>query len=67
MDTLHDMIRIEMAQKGDNLWGLHSGVTRWTTHKKSAPVRENGRIESAMTSTNYTTNQKSLEFVLEHV
>jgi len=67
MDTLHDMIRIEMAQKGDNLWGLHSGVTRWTTHKKSAPVRENGRIESAMTSTNYVTNQKSLEFVLEHV
>lgn len=66
MDTLHDMIRIEMAQKGDNLWGLHSGVTRWTTHKKSAPVRPNGRIESAMTSTNYNVNQKSLAFVLEH-
>jgi hypothetical protein len=24
--------RTEVAQKGDNLWGLFSGVTRFTTH-----------------------------------
>jgi hypothetical protein len=66
MDDLRDMIRIETAQKGDNLWGLHSGVTRWTTHKKSAPRRENGRLESNMLGTNSRTNHKSLEFVLEH-
>lgn len=65
MESLYEMIRIEMAQKGKNVWGLHSGVTRWTTHEKSAPRRENGRIESAMLSTNYRTNQKSLEFAKE--
>jgi hypothetical protein len=63
MDTLEDLMRIELDQKGENLWGLHSGVTRWTTHKKSAPVRENGRLESMLLSTNYRTNQTSLEFV----
>jgi hypothetical protein len=66
MDTLFDMISIETAQKGNNLWGLHSGVTRWTTHKKSTPVRENGRLESIMVGTNYRTNQESLTFCLEH-
>jgi hypothetical protein len=65
METLYDMIRVEVAQKGKNVWGLHSGVTRWTTHEKSAPRRENGRIESSMLSTNYKTNQKSLEFARE--
>jgi len=65
MEKLYEMIRVEMAQKGKNVWGLHSGVTRWTTHEKSAPRRENGRIESAMLSTNYRTNVKSLEFARE--
>lgn len=65
MDELYKMIAIETAQKGKNLWGLHSGVTRWTTHSKSAPRRENGRIESAMLSTNYKTNQKSFDFALD--
>lgn len=63
MEKLYEMIRIEMAQKGENAWGLHSGVTRWTTHEKSAPRRANGRIESSMTGTNYKTNQMSLDFV----
>ena len=65
METLYEMIRVEVAQKGKNVWGLHSGVTRWTTHEKSAPRRENGRIESSMLSTNYKTNQISLEFARE--
>jgi hypothetical protein len=62
MDSLYANIETEMNGKGLNLWGLHSGVTRWTTHDKSAPVRENGRIESIMMGTNYKVNQKSLEF-----
>lgn len=66
MDDLRDMIRIETGQKGDNLWGLHSGVTRWTTHKKSAPRRENGRLESNMLGTNARSNHQSLKFALEH-
>jgi hypothetical protein len=65
METLYDMIRVEIAQKGRNVWGLHSGVTRWTTHTKSAPRRDNGRIESAMIGTNSKTNMKSLEFARE--
>jgi hypothetical protein len=67
MEKLYEMIRIEMAQKGKTVWGLHSGTTRWTTHEKSAPRRENGQIESAMLSTNYRTNIKSLEFARELV
>lgn len=51
--------------KGENLWGLFSGVTRWTTHDKSAPRRPNGRIEGVMVGTNYKTNLKALEMVLE--
>ena len=62
MDTLYRELNKEMNDKGDNLWGLHSGVTRWTTHSKQAPKRRNGRIESSMTSTNYKVNQKSLAF-----
>ena len=65
MEKLYEMIRIEVAQKGKNVWGLHSGVTRWTTHEKSAPKRDNGRIESAILSTNYKTNPKSLDFASE--
>jgi hypothetical protein len=62
MESLYDIVRMEMAQKGHNVWGLHSGVTRWTTHENRAPKRDNGRIESSMVGTNYKTNQKSLEF-----
>jgi hypothetical protein len=51
--------------KGENLWGLLSGVTRWTTHSKSAPRRENGRLEGIMMGNNYKANQKALNFILE--
>lgn len=66
MDSLYNCIETEMNGKGNNLWGLHSGVTRWTTHEKSAPRRENGRLESLMMGTNYRVNQKSLNFCLEN-
>ncbi|MES2515944.1 MAG: DUF932 domain-containing protein [Bacteroidota bacterium] len=66
MESLYNAIETEMNQKGDNLWGLHSGVTRWTTHDKSAPKRENGRIESLSVGTNYRTNQESLAFALDY-
>jgi hypothetical protein len=66
MDALHEMINIEMAQKGDNLWGLHSGITRYTTHKRSTPKRNNGFIESQMMGGNAQFNMRSLNFVLEH-
>lgn len=53
--------------KGQNLWGLFSGVTRWTTHTKSAPKRvgSDGRLESIMSGTNYVFNQKALDFSIQ--
>jgi hypothetical protein len=67
MDKLYDNIGNEIAQKGNNLWGLHSGVTRFTTHDKSVPKRANGRTESILTGGGYKMNQKSLEFAVEHI
>lgn len=43
---LSTSISREMAQKGETLWGLFSGVTHYTSHVMHAPTRENGRIES---------------------
>lgn len=65
METLYKNIEIEMNSKGNNVWGLHSGVTRWTTHDKSAPRRDNGRLESMAVGTNYKTNHQSLQFAKE--
>lgn len=62
MDNLYDHIDKEMNDKGDNLWGLFSGVTSWTTHQKQAPKRDNGRLESLIMGTNYRTNQDALNF-----
>lgn len=63
LNDLYDNLKHEVNDKGMNLWGLHSGVTRWTTHTKQAPKRPNGRVESIMTGSSYKTNQKSLDFV----
>lgn len=67
MQNLYDNIDIEIADKGMNLWGLHSGITRWTTHVKQAPKRANGRQESIIVGTNYNFNEKSFKFALEHI
>ena len=67
MESLYENIRHEMNDKGNNLWGLHSGVTRWTTHHKQVPVRDNGRIEGSMTGTNYRVNQASLNFAIDRI
>lgn len=64
MNELYNCIEGEMNDKGENMWGLHSGVTKWTTHFKSAPNRENGRFESIATGTNYRTNQDSLKYAM---
>lgn len=81
MNSLYDNIYGEMdgddgngnVAKGENLWGLFSGVTRWTTHHKQAPRRgdkkdktnASGRLESVMVGTNYKNNLKALNFVLD--
>lgn len=67
MENLYNHIEKEINDKGMNLWGLHSGVTSWTTHEKQAPNRPNGRLESVMIGTNYRVNEKSLNMALELV
>lgn len=62
MDELYSHIDKEMAQKGENMWGLHSGVTSFTTHAKSKAKRVNGDMESMLVGTAYQMNQKSLQF-----
>lgn len=66
MDSLYDNIEHEMNSKGNTVWGLFSGVTRYSTHDKSVPRRENGRIESLVTGTNYSFSDSALEFALSH-
>jgi hypothetical protein len=65
MESLYNHIDKEMNQKGNNLFGLFSGVTSWTTHEKSAPKRENGREESLMLGTNYKTNEEAFKFTMD--
>jgi hypothetical protein len=62
MDKLYAQIEREMADKGNNVWGLHSGVTRFTTYDLSAPKRENGKIESGLIGGAYKMNQQSMSF-----
>lgn len=35
---------LELAQKGDNLWGLFSGVTRYTTHSMKTGDNSEGKM-----------------------
>jgi hypothetical protein len=66
MEDLYSHIDKEIEQKGLNLWGLHSGVTSWTTHSKPGPKRINGHIESMLVGAGYKKNQESLNFASEY-
>jgi hypothetical protein len=67
MEAVYANISHQTAEKGLNLWGLHSGITRYTTHEQAAPKRENGRIESGLSGTAYSWNNTSLMFAAERV
>jgi len=58
LDGLKRHIAKEMNQKGHNLWGLHSGVTSWTTHEKSKKD-----MGAKLVGTSYKYNQKSIQFM----
>lgn len=65
MNALYAAIDTEIAGKGLNLWGLHSGVTRFTTHDLQPKAkRENVKIESQLVGGAYRMNQQSLDFVM---
>jgi hypothetical protein len=64
MEKMYSHIDKEIADKGLNMWGLHSGVTSFTTHEISVPKRDNARIESGIIGGGYNLNQKSLKFAM---
>jgi len=72
MDGIYASIGTEMngmgadyKGKGMNLWGLHSGITRYTTHEMSLKndKTEDARFASVLVGSGYAMNQKSLEYV----
>jgi hypothetical protein len=65
MDGLYKHIQKETESKGWNLWGLHSGVTSWTTHELKGPKRKegNGAEESLLIGTSYKSNIGSFKFM----
>lgn len=65
MESIYNNIDIEMNSKGNNVWGLFSGITRYTTHEASAPKRENGRTESLIVGSNYKFNQDAFKVATE--
>lgn len=62
---LSTSIATEMAQKGDTLWGLFSGITHYTSHVMPAPTRENGRLESKYVGTGADIDNASFETILK--
>jgi hypothetical protein len=64
MDKLYNHIEREMDSKGQNLWGLHSGVTSYTTHEQKKPNRVNGDMESVLIGSGYKMNQTSMKFAM---
>jgi hypothetical protein len=64
MDKVYNHIEKETNNKGLSLWGLHSGITSYTTHEKSAANRDNARIESMLIGSAYKMNQESLAFAM---
>ena len=64
MDKVYIHIQREMESKGQNVWGLHSGITSYTTHEMKHPNRENGVMESVLNGSAYKMNQASLKFAM---
>lgn len=62
MASLYNHIEKETIDKGWNLWGLHSGVTSWTTHEKDGPKRENGKAETMIVGSAYKDNMTSFDW-----
>jgi len=66
MEAIYNSIEREMNSKGNTLWGLHSGITHYTTHELSAPRRDNGKVEILLQGNGYNMNQASLQFALNY-
>jgi hypothetical protein len=61
---LMSSISKEMAQKGETLWGLFSGVTHYTSHVMPIPSRDNARTESKYVGSGSDIDNKSFASIL---
>ena len=53
----------ETSRVGLTKWGLFNGVTKYTTHMKSAPLREHGRQESIIAGSGHKMNEQAFNFL----
>ena len=65
-NDLQSCIIEETSRVGLTKWGLFNGVTKYTTHMKSAPLRNNGRQESIITGSSGKMNEKAYNFLLNY-
>lgn len=65
MNTVYQHIDKEINCKGLNLWGLHSGITSYTTNQKIKGGNSESVLENQLIGAGYQLNQKSLDFVSE--
>jgi phage/plasmid-like protein (TIGR03299 family) len=56
----------ETSRVGLTKWGLFNGVTKYTTHMKSAPLREHGRQESIITGSGQKMNEQAFNFLKQY-
>ena len=56
----------EMSRISHTKWGVFNGITKYTTHHKSAPLRENGKQESIITGSAGKMNENAYKFLLNY-
>ena len=65
-NDLQNCIIQETSRVGLTKWGLFNGVTKYTTHMKSAPLREHGRQESIITGSGQKMNEQAFNFLKQY-
>jgi len=56
----------EMSRISHTKWGVFNGITKYTTHHKSAPLRKNGKQESIITGSAGKMNENAYKFLLNY-
>ena len=62
-NDLESCIVSEVNRIGSTKWGVFNGVTRYTTHGKSVPKRDNGREESILIGSGKAMSEKAFNFI----
>tara|TARA_R110000787_G_scaffold110066_1_gene218712 strand:+ start:79 stop:960 length:882 start_codon:yes stop_codon:yes gene_type:complete len=65
-EDLLQCVLTETSRVGLTKWGLFNGVTKYTTHMKSAPLREHGRQESVIIGSGSKMNEQAFNFLKQY-